>query len=198
MNRREYIKQTTLLLGYAVSAGAVSELLASCQKEAQLTWKPVFLTNNQANLMAEIAETICPKTATPGAKELGVPQFIDRMLQELLSEADQKEFVNGLEQVDERSESAFGKPFIECTQAQREELLTKLDQEAAPFPPSLWGIVLVEKSAPITFFRRMKSLTLMGYFTSEKIGKEVLAYNPVPGPFVGCMPLENQKIWSGD
>lgn len=198
MNRREYIKNTTLLLGYAVSAGAVSELLTSCQKEAQLAWKPVFLTNNQANTIAEVAETILPKTATPGAKELGVPQFIDRMLKELLNEADQKEFVEGIEKLDNRCEQDYSKPFVECTQEQREEILTTLDKEAAKFPPSLWGIVLVEKPDPITFFRRMKSLTLMGYFTSEKIGKEVLAYDPVPGQYIGCMPLGDHKLWSGD
>ncbi|WP_394991394.1 gluconate 2-dehydrogenase subunit 3 family protein, partial [Emticicia sp.] len=143
MNRREYIKNTALFLGYAVSVSAVSNLLVSCQNEAKLAWKPVFLSNNQANTIAEMAETILPKTSTPGAKDLGVPQFIDKMLKELLNEADQKEFVKGIESLDQRCEKDYGKVFVACEQRQKEEILTKLDKEAAKFPPSLWGIVLV-------------------------------------------------------
>ncbi len=196
MNRREYIKNTALFLGYAVSASAVSDLLVSCQNEAKLAWKPVFLNNNQANTIAEMAETILPKTATPGAKDLGVPQFIDKMLKELLTEADQKEFVEGIESLDKRCEKDYGKVFVACEQKQKEEVLTKLDKESAKFPPSLWGIVLVEKPDPITFFRKMKSLTLMGYFTSEKVGKEILRYDPVPGTYIGCMPLNGMNSWT--
>ena len=196
MNRREYIKNTALLLGYSVSVGAMSDLLISCKKDAKLTWKPVFLSNNQANTMAEVAETILPKTSTPGAKDLGVPQFIDKMLKELLTEKDQKEFVAGIESLDERCNNDYGKAFAECEQKQKEEILTKLDKEAAKFPPNLWGIVLDPKPAPITFFRRMKSLTLMGYFTSEKIAKEVLVYDPVPGTYIGCMPYNGQNSWA--
>lgn len=198
MNRREYIKNMTLSMGFVVSAGAVSDLLISCQKQANLDWKPVFLDNNQANTIAEIAETILPKTSTPGAKELGVPQFVDRMLKELLTEKDQQEFVKGIEDLDERCKTDYGKVFVECDQKQREEILIKLDKEAPKFPLTLWGIVLVEKPEPITFFRRMKSLTLMGYFTSEKIGKEVLAYDPVPGPYKGEIEYNGQNAWSGD
>ncbi|MCU0327214.1 MAG: hypothetical protein MUF45_18610 [Spirosomaceae bacterium] len=53
MNRREYIKSMTLSMGFMVSAGAVSDLLISCQKQANLDWKPVFLDTNQANTIAE-------------------------------------------------------------------------------------------------------------------------------------------------
>jgi hypothetical protein len=196
MNRREYIKNTALFLGYAVSASAVSDLLISCKNEAKLAWKPVFLSNNQANTIAEMAETILPKTSTPGAKDLGVPQFIDKMLKELLTEADQKEFIAGIESLDERCEKDYGNAFVACEQKQKEEILIKLDKESAKFPPSLWGIVLVEKPDPITFFRKMKSLTLMGYFTSEKVGKEILRYDPVPGTYIGCMPLNGMNSWT--
>jgi hypothetical protein len=143
-----------------------------------------------------MAETILPRTSTPGAKDLGVPQFIDKMLKELLTEADQKEFVEGIESLDKRCEKDYGKVFVACEQKQKEETLNNLDKEAAKFPPSLWGIVLVEKPDPITFFRRMKSLTLMGYFTSEKVGKEILRYDPVPGEYIGCMPLNGMNSWT--
>jgi hypothetical protein len=194
MNRRTYIQNTALMLGYVVSASAVSDLLIACQKEVSLNWKPVFLTNTQADLLAEITETICPKTKTPGAKELAVPQFIDKMLKELLTEKDQQAFLKGLEELNEKCEKNYGKPFVACQKSQKEEFLTLLDKESPKFPPNMWGIVLVEKPKPITFFRKIKSMTLMAYFTSEKIGKEVLAYNPIPGQYLGCVAYTGQVL----
>ncbi|MBO0948635.1 gluconate 2-dehydrogenase subunit 3 family protein [Fibrella forsythiae] len=195
MNRRNALKTSALFMGYTVSAAALTETFIACAKEAHLDWKPIFLTNNQANTIAEITETILPKTTTPGAKELGVPQFVDKMLKELLSEADQKDFLAGLDTLEDRCKSANGQSFVDCTPAQREAFLLTLDKEAAPFPPSLWGITL-KPAGPPAFYRRLKSLTLLGYYTSEKIGKEVLAYDPVPGPFIACMPLNGQNAWN--
>nr|WP_290932663.1 gluconate 2-dehydrogenase subunit 3 family protein [Haliscomenobacter sp.] len=85
MNRRELLKSSGLFVGYAVSSATLTSLFISCQAEAKvnLDWNPVFLSKEQANTLAEITETILPKTKTPGAKELAVPQFIDKMLKEV-------------------------------------------------------------------------------------------------------------------
>lgn len=188
MNRREILKSSALFLGYAVSTTALSQTFLACTQDAKLAWKPVFLTNNQAASIAEITETILPKTKTPGAKELGVPQFVDKMLQDLLSQEEQKDFVAGLEKLEEECKKTHGKSFVECTPQQREAFLTQLDKEAEALPPSVWGIRLAPPS-PTPFFRRLKELTLLGYFTSQKIGKEVLGYDPIPGAYIACMPL---------
>ena len=200
MNRREYIKNTALILGYAVSAGALSNAFIACksEREIKLDWQPTFLTKPQAQTLAEITETILPKTSTPGAKDIGVTQYIDKVLKDLLSEEEQKDFVKGLESLEDICHSNYGRYFEECTQEQREQLLLKMDRDAAKFPPTMWGIVLVEKPDPITFYRRLKALTLTAYFTSEKIGKEVLSYDPIPGTYIGCMPYTGQNLWSGE
>ena len=83
MNRRTAIKNTALMFGYAITAGALTETFIACKNEARtvnLPWKPEFLTTNQANTLAELTETILPRTTTPGAKDVGVPQFIDKVL----------------------------------------------------------------------------------------------------------------------
>ncbi|MBO0938978.1 gluconate 2-dehydrogenase subunit 3 family protein [Fibrella sp. HMF5335] len=195
MNRRLALKNAALFMGYTVSASALTETFVACSKTAHLTWKPIFLSDSQANTIAEITETILPKTTTPGAKELGVPQFVDKMLHDLLGEKDQADFLTGLAAMEDRCEAENGKSFVECTPAQREAFLLKLDQEAPPLPPSLWGITL-KPSGPPAFFRRLKSLTLMGYYTSEKVGKTILAYDPVPGTYIPCMPLNGQHAWN--
>lgn len=49
----------------------------------------------------------------------------------------------------------------------------------------------------IPFFKMMKELTLLGYFTSEPGATKALAYVPVPGKFEGCVPLKpGQKAWA--
>ena len=199
MNRRIAIKNTALFFGYAVTVGALTDTFIACRNETRnvtLDWKPEFLTANQANTLAEMTETILPRTKTPGAKDIGVPQFIDKVLKKLLSEADQKDFVEGLDKLEETCKSTYGKYFDECTKEQREALLLDMDKKSAKFPPSVWGITLVEKPDPITFYRRLKGLTLMAYFTSEKVNKELLVYDPVPGGYNGSVPYKGENLWS--
>jgi hypothetical protein len=196
MNRREYIKHTTLFLGYAISATAVADLLLACNSEASLQWKPVFFNQHQAATITEIAETICPKTNTPGAKELGIPQFIDKLVKELLTEKDQQFLIDGIKELDDICKNKYSKKFTECNTSNKEAVLIELDKSSAPLPLTMWGKPLEANPRPVTFFRKMKNLVLMGYFTSEKIGKEFLVYDPIPGKHIPCMPLQNQNAWT--
>ncbi len=202
MNRREYIKNTALFLGYAVSASAMTDTFLACKNEAQanLVWKPIFFTNNQANLVAEITETILPKTATPGAKEIGVPQFIDKMMKDLSKEKDQKEFLEGLKNFDETCEKSMGKSFVACSVKERETFLMQQEKTNGKNLPNIWGTnMVVDKNAMKPgFYRQVKGLTVWGYFTSEKIGKDVLDYVPIPGKFIGEIAYTGQNNGSGD
>ena len=36
----------------------------------------------------------------------------------------------------------------------------------------------------------------MAYFTSEKIGKEVLVYDPVPGKYIAALPYKGENSWT--
>ena len=42
---------------------------------------------------------------------------------------------------------------------------------------------------PLSFYRKLKGLILLGYYSSEDIGKNVFNYDPVPGKQLGCIPL---------
>jgi hypothetical protein len=42
-------------------------------------------------------------------------------------------------------------------------------------------------------------MSIWAYKTSQKIGEEVLAYDPIPGKLQGCISLEEAtggKVWS--
>jgi hypothetical protein len=50
----------------------------------------------------------------------------------------------------------------------------------------------------MTFFRRMKELTVIGFFTSQPGATEVLQYSAIPTQYKGCISLEEAggKTWA--
>ena len=51
--------------------------------------------------------------------------------------------------------------------------------------------------AGVPFFRLIKELTLLGYFTSEQGATQALEYVAVPGRYDGCVDLKpGQKAWA--
>jgi gluconate 2-dehydrogenase gamma chain len=190
MNRREAIERTALLLGYAVSAQALAGLVQGCKASPELTYKPVFFSDTQAMTISELAETIIPKTDTPGAKEVGVPSFIDSMLKDVYAKADQDRFMKGLSDFEEGAKKEYGDSFAALKPEQQMEWLKKVHDPA--IEASKKGDV---KDRP--FILMMKELTLLGFFTSEPGATVVLQYNPVPGAYHGCLPLaEVGKTWA--
>ncbi len=196
MNRNEFLKNTAATLGLAISASSMSALFVSCAKEAKLNWKPLFLKPNQAATIAEIAETILPKTKTPGAIELGVPQFIDKMVYDTFDKKGQEEFLNGLDTFENQCDSKYGKSFLDLSQKQKEEILMAHEAENPRSGMSLWGINLEPNAKPASFYKKVKSLTLFGYYTSQSIGEKVMVYDPVPGEYIACRPLNGQNAWN--
>lgn len=181
MNRRDAIKQTSLILGSAVSASVAMGVLNGCQPSYAIDWEPSFLSKDQAILVGEIAETILPQTETSGAKALHLDEFVDLMLKEVFTAKEQTAFTTGLAELAQKCETTSGKSFLDCTAEERLDFLQKEE------------IALREKSAGASgkpTLLQLKELTLVGFFTSEYVGKEVLNFQPVPGKFEGCAPYD--------
>jgi len=140
-------------------------------------------TAHQNETVATIAELIIPKTDTPGARDAGVPAFIDVMVTEWGDDNQRKAFAAGLANVDERSRTAFGKDFVGCTAAQQTEILEDMDYELAQARDA-------KTDTSGNFFGMMKWLTLTGYYTSEIGATSELHYRVVPGRYEPCYPLE--------
>lgn len=189
MDRREAIKSTALMLGVTASASTISMLFDACQSTNNISWNPVFLNKDQAQLVSDIAETILPESDTPGAKSLKVEVFVDLMLKETLSEQDQKHVLNGIDSFVSYCSDTYDQSFSDISLEEKKQVLTYFEQNSNKFNPSLWGGVIGEQP-PIDFYRRIKQFTLLGYYTSEFIGKNVLSYDPVPGRQEGCIPVD--------
>jgi gluconate 2-dehydrogenase gamma chain len=199
MDRREAIQRAALVLGYAVSGPALAGVLKGCKATPELAYKPEFFTEDQARLVSELAEIIIPRTATPGAKDAGVPSFIDAMLKEVYPKEDQEKFLKGLEAIDEDARKTYGNNFADCEPEEQKALVKKYHEEAfknaSGGGPTGWWNAGADGGKP--FILEMKELTLVGFFTSQPGATEVLQYNQVPGPFKGCVPLtEVGKAWA--
>jgi hypothetical protein len=196
MNRREYIQQSTRFLGYALVSGTVIDLMLSCEQKGNLPWTPTFFSKTEASTLSAITNTICPATKTPGANDIGVPQFIDALAKNLLGKKEQLFYKNGIAEINANANKQYGKDFELCDTNQKEQILLALDKSSATTAMTMWGKPMEENPAPLSFYRKIKNLTLMAYFTSEKIGKNYLAYDPIPGKFEGCIPYHNQPNWT--
>ncbi len=182
IDRREALRRAALLLGGALAAPTVAGVLAGCEarRVPDGAWKPRALTPDQANLVATIVDHILPETDTPGARAVGVHRFIDAMLAESYPAEDRERFLAGLADVDARARRTCGRAFLQCATTDQRALLVQLDHEAFAAKPN-------PDEAP--FFRTMKELTLVGYYTSEIGATRELRHAPVPGRFEGCVPL---------
>jgi gluconate 2-dehydrogenase gamma chain len=193
MDRREAIKRTAWLMGGVVSASAMAGILKGCTARPSLDWKPAFLSEDQAGIVGQIAEIIIPKTDTPGAKEAGVPSFIDLMLKDVYSKEDQDFFLNGLKAFDEEASKTQGDSFTDLEPEQQQAFVKQKHDEAIKAERET-------KPAPKRpFILMMKELTMLGFFTSEPGATQVLQYDPVPGAYKGCIPLSeagNGKTWA--
>ncbi len=183
MDRREALRRTAMLMGGVVSAPAIMGVLQGCTSKPGIDWKPEFLGEDQASIVTQVAEIIIPRTDTPGAKDVGVPAFIDQMLKEVYSKEDQEYFLSGLKGFNDGAKAEFGDVFSELEEDDQEAYLRKVHAEAVEAENN------TEPAPKRPFILMMKELTMLGFFTSEAGATQVLQYEAVPGAYKGCLPL---------
>jgi gluconate 2-dehydrogenase gamma chain len=166
INRRDAIKRTAMLLGAAVSSSTIAGCMGEDRNKlgAGLDWKPQFLNNTHAKLVSAASELILPRTDTPGAQDVGVPQLIDVLYGKYMDDAEKKTVSDGLSALDA---AGFG------SQAADEQTAT---------------LVALGKTNK-QFVTKLREAIITGYFTSEEVCKNVTSYDPVPGAYVGCVPI---------
>jgi hypothetical protein len=141
-------------------------------------------------LLDEIGEAIIPATDTPGAKAARIGAFMAMMVNDCYDDAHHAIFQAGLGRIDSACRSQCGKSFVASTPAERTALLNKLDAEARA------QIAGEPSGAPPHYFRLMKQLTLLGYFSSEIGCTQALRYVETPGAFHGDVPYKRgDRAW---
>ncbi len=171
------MQRRTALKNVAATMGAMVALPAWANGwNAGNIQKAGILTSAEDVMLAEVVETIIPVTDTPGAKELDVHRFVQRMVEDCYPAETQKTLTEGLASLDEYSQSTFKKPFTKGTPAQRAHILE--------------GYELSDDPMGKQFFSLVKNLTIQGYMNSEYVMTNLTHYEMVPGRWSGCVPVK--------
>ncbi|MBI2730410.1 MAG: gluconate 2-dehydrogenase subunit 3 family protein [Sphingobacteriales bacterium] len=186
MDRRELLKMIALATGGTIIGGEF--LLSGCKSGSSGV---TSLASVDVALLDEIAETILPKTNTPGGKDAEVGKFMKLMVTDCYEEKDQKIFVEGLDKLDEACNKMHSTSFIKATPRQRNDLLLSIDKEAKEYNKTK------KPDDPNHYFTMIKQLTLLGFFTSKPGATQALRYIAVPGRYDGCVPYtKGEKAWA--
>lgn len=246
IDRREAIRRVTALLGGIALVGG-DALLTGCRDEGV---REAAVVNGTAEFSAadvayldEIADTLLPPTATPGAKAAKVGPFMAVMVRDSYHADDQKVFRAGMQKLDEACRTMNQVTFMQATPQQRLALLQAVDREQKAYmdrrdearrrpQPARPGVgagpvtaepdssegdrylpgqrqenakgsgeansaPAITADAPAHYFRMMKELALLGYFTSEIGYTQAMRYQETPGRFDPCVPYRpGEKAWA--
>ena len=197
MTRRELIQKTSLALGYTLSAPVLMGILNGCKANYTLNYTPVFFTEDQAKIISALTDIIIPPTETPGAKDAGVPIFIDTFIDQVFSADDKNKFVAGIEEFSNGCKELHQDKFIDAQLSTQITYAKKVHDDAIKEAGSVSEGWWNNNSIDRPFILKMKELTILGFFTSEVGATQVLQYNMAPGPYQGCVPLETVgKAWA--
>ena len=201
MNRRTAITHVATMLGGVLSAPT---LLAMSRREGHTPSEgfpmEFNLTESQKMIVEEVAEMIIPKTATPGAKDVGVPAFIVMMLQDCYKTPEHKSYVEGLLYLE-------NKQFLNLSAEQKMAVLKQVEidsveeMKAYQIQQTKMGDnedreQMAAQAKGLPFWRLMKELTMLGYFTSEQGMKSSFEYVPIPGKLEMIKMKPNQKSFA--
>jgi hypothetical protein len=213
MNRRKAIKNLGLSLGTISLTPAVLSLLQSCQND--LDWNPVFFDSNQIKFISEITNLIIPSSEeVPGSNELNLIRFIDLYISNVRNNDDhifiQSSLVSFIENYYIKSKK---NSLINYEIEELDELL-KYFFKSDVLKQELWvsdfnnsknsildGSIESSSNDALSFYflKTIRDLTITAFKGSEYIGKNILAFRPVPGQQKGCVDLletTNGRAWT--
>jgi hypothetical protein len=172
------MQRRTALKSVALSIGSVITLPSWAN-----TWNAQTLQNqhfnlsfSQETLLAEIVETIIPKTDTPGAKDLGINKFVEKMVADCYDKKAQGVFAQGLISVENIAKKDYSKPFVECDDKQKLAVLNSMSDSS--------------NNDDKDFVKLVKNITIQGYLNSEYVMTNLRIFEFVPGHYHGCVPVK--------
>jgi|SRR5665213_1945825 len=205
MNRRDAISRVALIMGGAVIGADF--FISGCKSTPKQV--NALFTEDHVAFLNEVADTILPTTSSPGAKAADVGHFMAVMVQDCYEPKDQKVFIAGIGKLNDASTKKYNAKFIDLNTQQRNDLLVALDKEQKAYTDNRNKQIEGDRmkhiddpkhkgpEIPNHYFRMMKELTLLGYFTSEIGATKALRYIAIPGRYDGCVPYKKgDKAWA--
>lgn len=171
LNRRQLMAGAILLVGGTLT-GFPGEL------RAETGAAPRFFTAGEFALLEEIANIVIPRTDTPGAREAGVPGFIDALMADWASSERRGQFRMLLAEID-----AAAGGLLSLGEDAKVEAIRVFD---ATQLAGRWGP-----------YHKFKELLLTTYYLSEPGATEELRYELAPGAWEAAMPVgPDTRAWA--
>jgi hypothetical protein len=213
MNRREAIKNLGLGAGFLVVTPTIMSLLQSCTA-TEAPFAPLFISAGEGHALRRIVDLIIPSDEkVPGAVDVGVHSFIDSYWNAVIPIEQQATVKLGFGLLADKFRSTFNKELEAGKAEEFDQILakylktTKEQQEA--YDEKVQEFYAVYETDPTTLpdveaginslLTNVRGMTIWAWKESQKIGEEVLWYDPVPGQQKGCIPLSeagNGKVMS--
>lgn len=171
------MERRVALKSMAIAMGAMANLPAWASGWSKKTLENgALLAADQSKILAGVVEAIIPKTDTPGAAELGVGSFVQKMVKDCYDKKAQDTLSKGLESLESAGKKTFGKSFTEITLPEQTQLLKETENSS---------------DADLkAFFRMVKNLTIQGYMSSEYVMTNITHYEMIPARYHGCVPVK--------
>jgi Gluconate 2-dehydrogenase subunit 3 len=207
ITRRDAVQRVIALMGgLALVDGLRMEAFAfdaAAMDQAMAQGVGAFTAADVA-LLDEIADTILPETSTPGAKAAKTGAFMALIVTDVYTDENQQVFRAGLTTLEAACRAATGSGFMQATAVQRLALLEALDREQKTATEeqstparTRFPATPPPEEVPAHYFRMMKELALLGYFTSEIGYTKAMRYVESPGRFDPDVPLaRGDKSWA--
>lgn len=173
MNRRNLFKKIGVVALYGSFPTVLSEFLVSCNANDKIQ-RAGFFSNEEFQLLNRLVDIILPRTSTPGGIDANVPFFIDLVVRDCMNAADQQVIKKGVYEFKDAGE----KRFLSLNDEEQKQIVTEIDTNT------------FKDENNTSWFRILKKLALIGYFTSREGMTTALNYVQVPGDYKGSVPYK--------
>jgi gluconate 2-dehydrogenase gamma chain len=172
-DRRRFIRNALLAIGVAgVAFPGWASLEAAGHGEA------TFFDARRSAMLDAVAETMIPRTDTPGARDAGVPRRFDLLMQHWASAQTKSDFTRVLDEID-----AAAKGIVALTPVKQLEVVAAYDRANMKNPAYI----------------KFKGLILSLYYLSEPGALQELRYEHVPGAWEPSIPVTaDTRGWAVD
>jgi|TARA_R100000501_G_C2588674_1_gene89440 hypothetical protein len=204
MNRRQALRNIGLGAGAIIVGPTTLNLLQSCKNDPTYNWEPTFLSASNGFALKQILEVIIPKTETPGAEDLNIAEFIDSYMQEVASKERQDKFKRSADAFSRGFKNEFDKEegegspeeyeqmvakYLKATPAEMDEIAKRNTETQDPQDRDL-EVTLDADAGSLAYLQEVRNMGIWAYKTSEEIGENVMWYDPVPGEYIPCGPVD--------
>jgi hypothetical protein len=178
MTTRRVALQQLLLIWAGVA------LLPSClhdEQKVSIPLKLIHIGRGDEEMLADLAETILPKTDTPGARDLSAHLFALKMVDDCFTKTNQEKYIRGMKDFESLVDKKTGRSFSDISAGDRRAIVAELDRQKSTGDDLIF------------FYQSTKKLTIQAYTTCEYYLTKIRGYKMLPGKFQGCIPLKTAQ-----